>query len=203
MRFPLTFCWSISPGNIIDSILTKLLKIPLCDNLLQIEMPRTPLTEILNDFRSYRPGNHREFLEEVRGCARKTGLKQYALEDRFSAALYLRALDQVRDFRWRHWCFTREYILKRTSHPTATGGSPIVTVSKCPFFKLPRLNFTLIMLLQWLPNQIQAVLSQMTDVSSHCISISGTNDIMETVRSQQESLRKEVAKYCGERGVAM
>jgi len=41
------------------SILTKLLKIPLCDNLLQIEMPKTPLTEILNDFRSYRPGNHR------------------------------------------------------------------------------------------------------------------------------------------------
>jgi hypothetical protein len=35
----------------------------------------------------------------------------------------------VRDFRWRHWCFTREYILKHTSHPTATGGSPIVTVS--------------------------------------------------------------------------
>jgi hypothetical protein len=45
------------------------------------------------------------------------------------SALYLRALNQVRDFRWRHWCFTREYILKKTTHPTATGGSPIVLVS--------------------------------------------------------------------------
>lgn len=43
--------------------------------------------------------------------------------------LYLHALNQVRDFRWRHWCFTREYILKKTTHPTATGGSPIVLVS--------------------------------------------------------------------------
>ena len=47
----------------------------------------------------------------------------------FFAVLYLHALNQVRDFRWRHWCFTREYILKKTAHPTATGGSPIVLVS--------------------------------------------------------------------------
>jgi hypothetical protein len=34
----------------------------------------------------------------------------------------------VRSFRWRHWLFAREYIIRRTAHPTATGGSPIVTV---------------------------------------------------------------------------
>ncbi|CAO2651868.1 Nn.00g001510.m01.CDS01 [Neocucurbitaria sp. VM-36] len=101
--------------------------IPMCDNLLQIQMPETPLTDILKDFRQYRPGNHREFLEAVRDCAQQSGVREFAKGDSVSAALYLQALDQVRDFRWRHWCFTREYILKHTSHPTATGGSPIVT----------------------------------------------------------------------------
>ena len=91
-------------------------------------MPETPLTDILKDFRQYRPGNHREFLEAVRSSAEESSLKNFAIGDSVSAALYLQALDQVRDFRWRHWCFTREYILKQTKHPTATGGSPIVTV---------------------------------------------------------------------------
>ena len=111
-------------------------------------MPDTPLTDILRDFRSYRPGNHRDFLEWVKDSAQDAGVRDYALKDRSSAcgsqnsflelcllctkiasALYLRALDQVRDFRWRHWSFAREYILKKTDHPTATGGSPIVLVS--------------------------------------------------------------------------
>ena len=99
------------------------------DNLLSIPMPSTPLTDILNDFRSYRPGNHREFLEWVKGRSEAVDLRGYAMQEPSSAALYLKALNQVRDFRWRHWCFTREYILKKTSHPVATGGSPIVTVS--------------------------------------------------------------------------
>lgn len=155
--------------------------IPLCDNLLEIKMPETPLTDILKDFRQYRPGNHRQFLEAVHESATQSGLKAFALEDSVSAALYLQALDQVRDFRWRHWCFTREYILKRTSHPTATGGSPIVT---------------------WLPNQLQAVLAQMIDASAHCSKIHGVSEIVEVVNHQKETLMKEVAKYCGERGVA-
>jgi indoleamine 2,3-dioxygenase len=106
--------------------------IPMCDNLLQVSMPDTPLTDILKDFRQYRPGNHREFLEAVRDSSQESGIREFAKGDSVSAALYLQALDQVRDFRWRHWCFTREYILKHTNHPTATGGSPIVTVRQ-PF----------------------------------------------------------------------
>ncbi|KAK4993136.1 hypothetical protein LTR50_000622 [Elasticomyces elasticus] len=155
--------------------------IPLCDNLLQIDMPVTPLTDILTDFRAYRPGNHREFLEWVRDRSQAVGLKAYALQDPTSAALYLGALNQVRDFRWRHWCFTREYILKRTAHPTATGGSPIVT---------------------WLPNQLQAVLTQMLEVSGRCGENAGVGEIVDLVRSQQETLKKEVEKYCADRGVA-
>jgi indoleamine 2,3-dioxygenase len=92
-------------------------------------MPDTPLTTILKDFRAYRPGNHREFLEWIQQRANDVNTKTFALADKDSALIYLRALNQVRDFRWRHWCFTREYILKRTKHATATGGSPIVTVS--------------------------------------------------------------------------
>ena len=110
-------------------------------------MPDTPLTEILKDFRSYRPDNHREFLEWVRDRAGDVRVKSFAMAEEETAgkhyvarchancadfreiiALYLHALHQVRDFRWRHWCFTREYIIKKTSHPTATGGSPIVLV---------------------------------------------------------------------------
>jgi len=154
--------------------------IPLMDNLLQISMPSTPLTDILKDFRAYRPGNHRDFLIAVRDTAESASVKNFALADPSSAALYLFALDQVRDFRWRHWCFTREYILKRTAHPTATGGSPIVT---------------------WLPNQLQAVLAQMNDAAGHCKGVPGVQDVVDVVDAQMSSLRKEVAKYCGERGV--
>jgi indoleamine 2,3-dioxygenase len=148
-------------------------------------MPDTPLTTILQDFRSYRPGNHREFLEYVKHQSALLSLKSYAFQEPSSAALYLLALNEVRDFRWRHWCFTREYILKKTSHPTATGGSPIVT---------------------WLPNQLQAVMEAMVEVwESNGKGGLGKKceDVMEALYTQRETLRKEVEKYCRERGVAV
>ncbi|KAI9767784.1 MAG: hypothetical protein M1840_005465 [Geoglossum simile] len=160
--------------------------IPLCDNLLEIAMPATPLTDILKDFRAYRPGNHREFLEWVQRRASAIHLKEFALKEKSSAALYLHALNQVRDFRWRHWCFTREYILKKTSHPTATGGSPIVT---------------------WLPNQLQAVLDLMSAVHNMFKNQGGLgrscSDIMDAALVQQDTLKKEVRKYCEERRVPL
>ncbi|ORX49862.1 hypothetical protein DM01DRAFT_1409315 [Hesseltinella vesiculosa] len=121
--------------------------VPLGDNLLQIteRMPENPLTKVLRDFRSYRPTNHREFLEHVQERANQINLKQFALKDDNSAALYLANVDQIRAFRHRHWNFTKEYIIKYTDHPVATGGSPIVT---------------------WLPNQLSAVLDLLNDVSS-------------------------------------
>jgi indoleamine 2,3-dioxygenase len=146
-------------------------------------MPSTPLTTILKDFRSYRPGNHREFLAYVQELSSLLDLKTYALSDPSSAALYLHALNQVRDFRWRHWCFTREYILKKTTHPTATGGSPIVT---------------------WLPNQLNAVLDAMVEAWELWQGKGGLKsctDIMEHMFVQKDTLRKEIKKYCQERGV--
>lgn len=176
--------------------------IPLCDNFLGVAMPDTPLTAILKDFRSYRPGNHREFLEWVAAESDRAGARDFALgldlpasaagadedaEARLeSRRLWLQIQNQVRDFRWRHWCFAREYILKQTSHPTATGGSPIVT---------------------WLPNQLAAVMEDMVEVYNQVGGPEGrlgstVDDIMELVQRQKETLNKEVSKFCAERGVA-
>lgn len=96
--------------------------IPLLDGLLQIPMPQNPLTDILKAFRSYRPLPHRQFLAHVRERAEEIGVRDYCCEDTDTAVLYLRLLDHVRSFRWRHWLFAREYIIRRTGHPTATGG---------------------------------------------------------------------------------
>lgn len=171
--------------------------VPTMDNFLQVPMPETPLTEILKDFREYRPSNHKRFLLFVKERSLDLDVKSFALGSsagasteeadllRESRSLWLQILNQVRDFRWRHWCFAREYILKRTSHPTATGGSPIVT---------------------WLPNQLEAVLEEM----AHVYETSGDErglgrtceDIMEAALRQRDTLRKEVEKYCAERGVS-
>jgi indoleamine 2,3-dioxygenase len=42
----------------------------------------------------------------------------------------------------------------------------------------------------------------MAETFEFCKSVNGVSDIMETANSQRETLKKEVAKYCGERGVA-
>ncbi|KAH6845039.1 hypothetical protein B0I37DRAFT_416603 [Chaetomium sp. MPI-CAGE-AT-0009] len=168
--------------------------VPLVDNLLAVPMPQTPLTEILKDFRSYRPGDHRGFLEWVKAAGEEAGLKGWLLDVegrdlaadgervKESRALWIMVLDQVREFRWRHWCFAREYILKRTSHPTATGGSPIVT---------------------WLPNQLSAVMDEMVNLHEAVGGNLGAevDEIMDLVGRQREMLRKEVRKFCEERGV--
>lgn len=173
--------------------------VPLMDNLLCLPLPDTPLTEILRDFREYRPSNHRAFLQMVKERALEIDTRGFALsegaavpeEQRAAVAesrrLWLQVLNEVRDFRWRHWCFAREYIIKKTSHPTATGGSPIVT---------------------WLPNQLEAVLDEMVAVYERVGPAAGWDlgdecrDIMDLVTRQRETLKKEVDKYCAERGVS-
>ncbi|KAF9105878.1 hypothetical protein BGX29_011185, partial [Mortierella sp. GBA35] len=121
--------------------------VPMGDNLLQLteSMPSNPLTAVLKDFRTYRPHNHAEFLEFVEEKARQMQVRNYAEQDPNSAAIYLAAVDQIRNFRNRHWSFTKEYIIKYTKHPVATGGSPIVT---------------------WLPNQLATVLRTMQEVGA-------------------------------------
>lgn len=188
--------------------------IPLLDHLLEIPMPNNPLTEILRDFRSYRPRPHREFLAWVMSKSAEVGVREYCSstfkekgeqtsegqKSLLLPTLYLKLLEHVRSFRWRHWLFAREYIIKRSSHPTATGGSPIVT---------------------WLPNQLFAVMDLMEKVyrdsglkdaieqeqgqkhdvdgearANHKVVV----EIMENAIEQREKLDREVKKYCAERG---
>ncbi|RMZ78346.1 hypothetical protein DV738_g3862, partial [Chaetothyriales sp. CBS 135597] len=158
--------------------------IPLLDHILEIPMPKNPLTDILIDFRKYRPRPHREFLAYMMSKAAELGVRKYCTSNTDLAQLYLKLLDHVRSFRWRHWLFTREYIIKRSSHPTATGGSPIVT---------------------WLPNQLMAVMDAMDQVYKEsglqamvAKGEDGTafiKNLMENVIDQREKLDKEVKKY--------
>ncbi|KAL2918738.1 hypothetical protein HK105_201572 [Polyrhizophydium stewartii] len=122
--------------------------IPSADNFLELtaELPENPLTEILRDFRSYRPTNHNEWLAWLEKQARQVNIREFSLANSSSAVLYLALLDQVREFRARHWNFTKEYIIKYSTHPVATGGSPITT---------------------WLPNQLDTVLRVMELTSKH------------------------------------
>ncbi|KAF3924180.1 hypothetical protein ABW21_db0200520 [Orbilia brochopaga] len=165
--------------------------VPLVDNFLCIDMPENPLTQILKDFRNYRPGNHKQFLSWVETVAKGgegyPSVKEFALKDRNTAVLYLLLLDQIREFRGRHWNFTREYILKQGKrlHPKATGGSPIV---------------------EWLPNQLSQILRAMADLSAYITTTYGTdtlkgNDkaeferINDIVPRHLQSLEKEVNKF--------
>lgn len=181
--------------------------IPLLDHLCEIPIPENPLTKILREFREYRPKPHREFLRFVLGKATELHVRDFLTSrgDAELTLLYLRVLDHVRSFRWRHWMFAREYILKRTMHPTATGGSPIVT---------------------WLPNQLSAVLEMMEQVCKagglwaiveegvftgggadettsklNPADVQKLQSIMQNVAEQKVKLQKEVKKYCEERGV--
>ena len=124
--------------------------IPFCDNILQITqfLPHNPLTEILKDFRSYRPKQHRDFLEWTERAAKKIGILEYARENSESMVLLLDVADQIRAFRHRHWILTNLYIIRRSKHPVATGGSPIIT---------------------WLPNQLLTVIDYIKDNSKYAL----------------------------------
>jgi indoleamine 2,3-dioxygenase len=100
--------------------------IPTLDNLLQIKMPENPLTEILQDFRRYRPAAHRSWLEEVSERSQKVDFYNYCLQLGLKDKI-IALLRQIQEFRQRHWNFVKEYILKYSTHPRATGGSPIAT----------------------------------------------------------------------------
>ncbi|KDQ21352.1 hypothetical protein BOTBODRAFT_150132 [Botryobasidium botryosum FD-172 SS1] len=102
--------------------------IPLGDNLLEItaSLPENELTSVLRDFRRYRPPTQREYIESIEARARLAKVKAFASTDAKSLALYVLNVDQIREFRNRHWSFTKEYIIRRSSYGIATGGSPIL-----------------------------------------------------------------------------
>eukprot|EP01112_Ceratiomyxa_fruticulosa_P012968 TRINITY_DN361_c0_g1_i1.p1 TRINITY_DN361_c0_g1~~TRINITY_DN361_c0_g1_i1.p1 ORF type:complete len:475 (+),score=88.65 TRINITY_DN361_c0_g1_i1:120-1544(+) len=125
--------------------------VPTLDNLLQLTqlMPSNELTDILRDFRTYRPVHHNKWLNWTEEKSKEIGVRKFALADPLSTLKYLTAMDHVRDFRNRHWNFAKEYILKYSSHPVATGGSPIKT---------------------WLPNQLTTVLDTIISTGKSTLS---------------------------------
>ncbi|KAF8581757.1 hypothetical protein K439DRAFT_1635926 [Ramaria rubella] len=102
--------------------------IPLGDNLLEItsSLPNNELTAVLRDFRQYRPPTQRAYVASVEARATIARIKDFAFADPKSLALYILNVDQIREFRDRHWRFTKEYIIRRSSYGVATGGSPIL-----------------------------------------------------------------------------
>ena len=147
-------------------------------------MPDNPMTDILRDFRSYRPANHNEWLTWVDQSAQAVEFANYCESNPVSLALYIQLLDQVRDFRARHWLFAKEYIIKRSAHPVATGGSPMAT---------------------WLPNQLNAVLEKILERVSVFDQNFGRNadrvdySIMDSIKAkateQRGLLQKDVSDY--------
>lgn len=113
--------------------------IPFCDNIIQVtqNLPKNPLTDILRDFRTYRPKPHQDFLADTEKAACDLSILEYGRKDPESLVGLLEVADQIRAFRHRHWILTNLYILSFSKHPVATGGSPIVT---------------------WLPNQLLTVI---------------------------------------------
>jgi len=91
-----------------------------------------------------RPPNQRTYIASVEVRATRAHVKDFAFADPRSLALYILNVDQVsrggflqhdpdltnhvqiREFRDRHWRFTKEYIIRRSSYGVATGGSPIL-----------------------------------------------------------------------------
>jgi indoleamine 2,3-dioxygenase len=134
--------------------------IPFCDNILEITqfLPKNPLTDILRDFRSYRPKSHQEFLVWTEETAKKINVLEYAKANPESMLYFLEVADQVRAFRHRHWVLTNLYIMNFSKHPVATGGSPITT---------------------WLPNQLLTVIEF---IKSHAKFVKGeTHGMAENV----------------------
>lgn len=155
--------------------------IPFCDNIIQVtqNLPKNPLTDILRDFRSYRPKPHQDFLADTEKAACELSILEYGRKDPESLVGLLEVADQIRAFRHRHWILTNLYILSFSKHPVATGGSPIVT---------------------WLPNQLLTVIDYIKTNSKLLEGVelpSGLaynyNAILRRAMADERIIRREVA----------
>jgi len=107
---------------------------------------------------------------QVATRAKQTQFRAMATSSPDLAVWYLANIDLVREFRQRHWNFTKEYIIKHTTHPVATGGSPITT---------------------WLPNQLGTVMRIMEEVDG---SLQAMEAKGQTVSSQHRELLETIRR---------
>jgi indoleamine 2,3-dioxygenase len=80
---------------------------------------------MMQDFNFYRLPQHQDWLNFVRLSASKNKVRDYSLADPLTALRYLENLEQIADFRDRHWRFAKDYILKQNLALVGTGGAPI------------------------------------------------------------------------------
>jgi len=143
--------------------------IPTTDNLMDFTFPTNPLTIALKDFRQYRPAIQNDYLSNVQARSQEAGVKEFSMSDKTIALNYLTIADQVREFRQRHWNFTKEYIIKHTDYPMATGGTPII---------------------YWLPNQLGGMITIMEDIiqntigENHAFESSEENELFQTMKTR-------------------
>lgn len=159
--------------------------IPSCDNFLQLSRryPNNELTEYLVDLRFYRPQDHRKYLEWVESASDAADVAATAMRSSRPALALLQNLHQVQTVRSMHWSMTKKYIIERTEHPVATGGTPITT---------------------WLPNNWLATLEYMADVR-HTIDHDSLDDndreefsyVSDNLDTTMASLKKDVAELQG------
>ena len=95
------------------------------------------------DLREYRPKDHQAYIEYNAEMSKQVELIDLIKTCPECSLALLKNLNCIRLFRRKHWNLTKKYIIENTSHPVATGGTPITT---------------------WLPNQLGATLETMEDL---------------------------------------
>ncbi|CAE7232948.1 Ido1 [Symbiodinium natans] len=112
--------------------------LPAVDALLGIRNTSAELREAVKAFECYIPKAHRDFLDDLRNAPSsvrsfiedsKATLEEsmwYALAGAFNACI-----SRVLDFRWRHWSFVEQFIIR----PSAAGNQ--LNASVCPMGMSP------------------------------------------------------------------
>ena len=156
------------------------LTIPTLDNVFEVtsQMKKNSITDIINDYGTYRTTNHNEFLAWTESKAKELGTGKFACEDSNSAVLYTANLDQIAEFRERHWRFVKLYIIKNSKEAKEGEESPLFL----------------------LPNQIEIVLNLIETFGKH-IDISKLSE--DNLKSHTKLLRRTASmKNILEREVA-
>ena len=117
--------------------------VPSIDSLFGLKYPKNILTEYLYELRDYRPLDHQSYINYLSEMSLHLNFKEYCKKSPLTCYYVLKNLNYLRLFRKKHWILTKKYIIKNTSHPVATGGTPITT---------------------WLPNQLGATLEYMKEM---------------------------------------
>ena len=137
--------------------------------------PENDLTRYLMDLRDYRPEPIRRFFAYLtESCANIYSKIKNLNPDALIPLLGV--IDEIYGFRDGHWQFVQKYIMANTKYARATGGTPITS---------------------WLPNQIQACLSYMSDIlkeiEQKSLQTDFTNNMVKTLEYRQSKLDRQLA----------